>query len=139
MADDEVAVFESEDSPELGIWCDDERAEELGVEKNKIEFSAFTYHTEDSAEIQYLRENEEYGRSYIEVTNEASSAEWRERLQDVDDIKLWSDEVFEHFKNGGDVIRCGYECGYASTTRSAVTRHENNRCTQKPLDEEEEE
>lgn len=151
-----VTLFKSLKGPELRLWCDDSVAEEMGLteideltypvpgrentqlEQYYIQFHNFSFATEHEEVVEYLRQNERYGIDFEEAEVTEDTPSWRRRLESYDEPEMWSPQTVKHFRDGGNVIRCDYECGYASTTQAAVTRHENNRCPNRPSESEEE-
>lgn len=128
-----MATFKS-DYHEFQIYVPngDEIAPELGVSQT-VKFKRGTFETENEELIEFLENHSRFDINFyrIDSSNNSSEGDWKDNLKSYDKPDSWSEATVEKLKEGEDIYRCEYECGFATTTPSAKGSHENS-CQNNP-------
>jgi hypothetical protein len=111
----------------------------IDVAIQSIDFERGVFRTDNEEIIEFLDGHLSRGVNFFRIDDEQEdTTNWRDRLEPSDNPEEWSDETLRRFKNGEEVFRCEYECGYANHHKPATASHENH-CSSSTDDSEEEE
>lgn len=127
-----MAVFKS-DYRQFQIYVPngEEIAPELGMSET-VKFKRGTFETENEDLIEFLEDHSRYDINFYRVDAESSNDDsWKDSLKNYDTPDSWSEATVEALKDGEEIFRCQYECGFATTTPSAKGSHEQS-CQNNP-------